>query len=397
MTHASVAGHRAALGTLLGAGVPQTILLDRGAVGRHVAEDLVAPDDLPRFDNSAMDGFAVHPAEPGQRDFRVVADVPAGASPDVTLQAGEAARIMTGARLPVGAVAVVAVEQTDASPTGPAPQRVTLTIAAETGRHIRRRGEDARAGSVIARCGTRVTPGLVALARSVGCFAVTTWAPTRVAVVATGTELTDAGYILGAAGIHESNSAMVAALAESAGCRITGVDLCADDPAALTAVLDTLDRRDDVDVVVTTGGISQGAFEVVRQVGESLGTFDFVHLAMQPGGPQGCGIFGSTPVVCLPGTPVGAYVAFEMLLRPALDTRHGAAAREARSAAYVGPLRRVRAGKVQFITAVLAADGTVCAADGRNLTALAAANALIEVPDATDRLVPGDQVTVHPL
>lgn len=393
----SISDHRAALRRLLGDGVMQTVPLDRQATGRHLAADLLACDDLPRFDNSAMDGYAVRPTGPGQREFVVVADVPAGALPDVTLRPGEAARIMTGARLPDGATAVVAVEQTDASPTGPPPSRVALACEAETGRHIRIRGEDVLAGSVIATTGAPITPGLIALARSAGCFVAATWAPTRVAVVATGTELTDASHSVGDAGIHESNSDMVAALASAAGCPVTSVDTCQDDPAALTVLLDELDRRDDIDVIITTGGISEGAFEVVRQLGESLGTFDFTHLAMQPGAPQGLGTYGTTPVVCFPGTPVGAYVSFRMLLRPVLDARHGSPRQEACSAAYTGVSRRARPGKVQFVTAVLARDGTVSAAGGRHLTALARADALIEVPIASDHLGAGDEVTVHPL
>ncbi|HET6668290.1 MAG TPA: molybdopterin molybdenumtransferase MoeA, partial [Intrasporangium sp.] len=117
----------------------------------------------------------------------------------------------------------------------------------------------------------------------------------------------------------------------------------------------------------------------------------------QPGGPQGLGRWGDTPVVCLPGTPVGAFVSFTMLVRPALDERHGAPTRRAGSAAYVGRSRHTRAGKVQFLSAVLADDGTVTVADGRQLCGLAQANALIEVPEGVDQLVDGDVVVVHPL
>ena len=243
VSHASVADHRAAIARLLGTGTCQTVVLDRHAAGRRVAADLAAADDLPRFDNSAMDGYAVRAAHPDQREFVVVADVPAGSPADVGLSPGEAARIMTGARVPGSAVAVVPVEQTDAAATGPAPERVTLTVDAIPGRHIRRQGEDVMAGSVVAPAGTLITPRLIALARSAGCFAAVVWTPMRVAVVATGTELIDPGHLLGAAGIHESNSDMVGALAESAGCIVTSVDICSDDPDGLTALLRDLDRR----------------------------------------------------------------------------------------------------------------------------------------------------------
>ena len=397
MGHVSVADHRSAVERLLGDGSPEQVTLDRHAAGRRLAADLVAADDLPRFDASAMDGYAVCPGSPDQRAYPVVGDVPAGSAPDFVLAPGEAARVMTGARVPQGTVAVVPVERTDASPTGPAPEHVTVDLDPAPGRHIRPRGEDVAAGSVIATAGTAVTAALIALGRSAGCTKVEVHVPTRVAVIATGAELAPPEADPGAGGIHESNSDMVAALAEAAGCDVRRVEVCSDEPDDLRARLDALDADPDVDLVVTTGGVSAGAYEVVRQVCEPLPTFDFVHLAMQPGGPQGLGRYGSTPVVCLPGTPVGAFVAFHVLVRPALDRRHGAPPTRPGRAAYVGRTRRTRTGRVQFVTSVLHDDGTVSAPDARHLTALAAATCLIEVPEGVDQLIEGDLVAVHPV
>jgi molybdopterin molybdotransferase len=373
------------------------VTLDRHAAGRRLAADLVATDDLPRFDASAMDGYAVWPTGPEQRTYVVVGDVPAGSAPGFGLAEGEAARVMTGARVPLGTVAVVPVERTDAAPTGPAPSTVTIDAAPTAGQHVRVRGEDVVAGSVVATAGSEVTPALIALARSAGCTEVDVWAPTRVAVVATGAELVQGDHDPGAGGIHESNSDMVSALAQEAGCAVVRVEVCSDEPDELRALLDVLDADPEVDVVVTTGGVSAGAYEVVRQVCSPLPTFTFVHLAMQPGGPQGLGRYGSTPVVCLPGTPVGAFVSFHVLVRPALNRRHGAPARQPGHAAYAGGTRRTRTGRVQFVTSVLHDDGTVTAPDARHLTALAAANCLIEVPEAVDQLIAGDEVLVHHL
>lgn len=357
----------------------------------------MAADDLPRFDSSAMDGYAVRPASVDQRTYAVVGDVPAGSAPDFELTEGQAARVMTGARVPAGTVAVVPVERTDAAPTGPAPATVTIESAPDDGQHVRARGEDVFAGSVLAATGSEITPALVALGRSAGCTAVDVWTATRVAVVATGAELVRPENDPGAGGIHESNSDMVAALADEAGCAVVRVEVCSDEPDELRALLDALDADPGVDLVITTGGVSAGAYEVVRQVCSPLPAFAFVHLAMQPGGPQGLGRYGSTPVICLPGTPVGAFVAFYVLVRPALDRRHGAPTRRPDRAAYVGRTRRTRTGRVQFVTSVLAADGTVRAPDARHLTALAAANCLIEVPEAVDQLIAGDDVVVHHL
>jgi molybdopterin molybdotransferase len=377
--------------------VSERLPLDRRVVGRRLAADLVAADDLPRFDSSAMDGYAAHPLSDDQRVFDVVGDVPAGAAARFVLEPGQAARVMTGARVPAGSRTVVPVELTDASPTGPAPAQVTVSRGVELGRHIRFRGEDIRAGGVVAPVGALVDAALLALARSAGCVEVEVHARTRVAVVATGAELTGPGEAPGAGEIHESNSEMVGALAAQAGCLPVHVETVTDEPEVVRARFEELARDEDVDLIVTTGGVSQGAYEVVRQVGGAMGGFEFVHLAMQPGGPQGLGRVGATPVVCLPGTPVGAYVSFTMLLRPALDARHGHPPREARSAAYMGPSRPMRVGKVQFVSALLGPDGTVAAAPGLHLRALATADALIEVAEHMGQLVEGDLVTVHPL
>jgi molybdopterin molybdotransferase len=395
--HIPVAEHRAALRLLVGVSATESVTLDRHALGRRLAAPLIAVDDLPRFDSSAMDGFAVAPETAGQLTYPVVGDVAAGDAAAFELRAGQAARVMTGARLPAGATAVVPVEQSDAHPTGPAPETVTFAAAAEAGRHVRRRAEDVAAGSVIASTGTLLTAALIALARSSGCTAATVHVPTRVAVVATGAELTTPGEDPGAGGIHESNSDMIAALATAAGCEVTHVETCTDDPDLLRALLEVLTAASDVDLVITTGGVSAGAYEVVRQVCEPRGSFLFVHLAMQPGGPQGIGRWGGKPVICLPGTPVGAYVSFQMLVRPALDERHGAPPRRAGSAAYVGKSRHTRSGMVQFLSGVLAEDDTVTLPDTRHLSALARANALVEVPEAVDQLVQGDPVIVHRL
>jgi molybdopterin molybdotransferase len=381
----------------VGSGGTERLALDRHAVGRRLAADLVAVDDLPRFDNSAMDGYAVHPAHADQRVLDVTGDVAAGAAADFGVGPGQAARIMTGARVPVGSLAVVPVERTDAAPTGPVPGKVTIDGDVPTGQHIRRRGEDLTRGDVIAPAGRVIDPALLALARSAGCTALTVHAQTRVAVVATGAELAAPGQVPGAGEIHESNSEMIAALAHAAGCTVTRVETCSDNRDELLGLFHALDAAPDVDLVVTTGGVSQGAHEVVRQVGESLGGFEFAHLAMQPGGPQGTGRLRRTPVVCLPGTPVGAYVSFTMLLRPALEERHGAPSRDAVVATYTGPARRARPERVQFVSAVLASDGTVSAAPGLHLAALTAANAFIEVPADVEQLRAGDQVIVRPI
>ena len=246
----------------------------------------------------------------------------------------------------------------------------------------------------VAPAGHLLSPAL-ALARSAGCIDATVHVPTRVAVVATGAELTS-GEDPGRGGIHESNSDMVAALATAAGCVPTHVETCTDDPDLLSTMLDGLAAAPDVDLIITTGGVSAGAYEVVRQVCEPRESFSFVHLAMQPGGPQGLGRWG-TPVVCLPGTPVGAFVSFTMLVRPALDERHGAPTREPaqrHTSEEAGTPGQGRCSSSPLYSRTTARSPwrTVV-----RLCGLAQANALIEVPEGVDQLVDGDVVVVHPL
>lgn len=158
VAHPSVADHRIALRAVIGQAATEAIALDRHAHGRRLAAPLLAVDDLPRFDNSAMDGYAAAPVSPDQLTFTVVGDVAAGDAARFRLEPGQAARVMTGARLPVGTVGVVPVEQTDAARTGPAPQTVTFTTPVESDRHIRHRAEDVAAGMPIAATGDLLDP-----------------------------------------------------------------------------------------------------------------------------------------------------------------------------------------------------------------------------------------------
>ena len=269
---------------------------------------------------------------------------------------------MTGARVPEGTVAVVPVERTDASPTGPAPARVDRRRRPDARSARARAGEDVTAGSCRRRSGIRDHGGahragpLRGLHGRRGPRAHRGWrssrpepswrhpTPTRASAASTSPTPT----------WSQRSLRPPAATCVASRCAPTSPTSCATCSTRSTPT-------PHVDLVITTGGVSAGAYEVVRQVCEPLPTFDFVHLAMQPGGPQGLGRYGSTPVVCLPGTPVGAFVAFEVLVRPALDRRHGAPPTRPGHAAYRGKPRRTRAGRVQFVTSVLHDDGTVTA------------------------------------
>ncbi len=300
------------------------------ARGLVLTEDLTARLSVPPFDNSAMDGFAVRAGDltPGAV-LEVVGEVAAGSSAEPVVGAGQAARIMTGGRVPPGADAVVPVEQTD-QPLGaaPLPQRVTITEAVPVGRHVRRAGDDVPTGALVLRRGDLLTPAALAAAASIGYGAVPVIPRPRVAVVATGAELAAPGEPLAPGQIPDSNGLMLAGLAVDAGAEVVAQVRVPDDPTSLTAAL--ADLAQDADLILTSGGVSVGAYDVVRQVGSGL---SFSSVAMQPGKPQGCGrVAGAdgreVPVLAFPGNPVSAFVSFLVFGRPLLQRLAGRTAPE---------------------------------------------------------------------
>ena len=290
----------------------------------HVlAHDVLAPSALPRWDNSAMDGYAVRSADVAGAStrepvaLRVLADLPAGSDAQPTVVRGTAARIMTGAVAPAGADAVVPVEQTDGG-----IEIVQIAQAPEPGAFIRRAGEDARAGDVVLTAGTLLGPTQVAAAAAAGCDSLLVRRRPRVAVLSTGSELVLPGLELRLGQIPDSNSYLLAAAVREAGCEVVRVGAVRDDATSLRAVLADLDGT--VDAIVTSGGVSKGAYDVVKEVLAPEPGMEFVEVAMQPGKPQGLGrLAGGTPVFALPGNPVSAFVSFEVFVRPVLLRMRG--------------------------------------------------------------------------
>ncbi|UVS76765.1 gephyrin-like molybdotransferase Glp [Actinokineospora sp. UTMC 2448] len=250
-------------------------------LGLVLAADVVAGVSLPPFDNSAMDGYAVRAADLGETTVLPVADdIPAGRTDVRPLEPGTAQRIMTGAPLPPGADAVVQVELTDGG-----MDTVTLRGRVEPGKHIRRAGEDVVAGTVVLRAGTVLGSARLGLAAAVGLGELPVRRRPRVVVLSTGTELTPPGEPLAPGRIYESNSVLLAAAVHEAGGEATVLRFVPDDvPAFLSAI----EPYRDADLLITSGGVSAGAYEVVRDALSDRGV-EFVRVAMQPGGPQGCG------------------------------------------------------------------------------------------------------------
>ncbi|MGZ4609822.1 MAG: molybdotransferase-like divisome protein Glp [Actinomycetes bacterium] len=375
-------------------------LLD--AHGCILSESVTAELDLPPFDNSSMDGYAVRVADVAEASeatparLPVVGDIAAGSQSVYTVQPGLTVRIMTGAPVPPGADAVVPLEWTDRGIAG-----VAITKAPDVGSHIRRRGEDVKAGDVVLEAGTRLGPGQLGLLAAVGRDRVKVRPRPRVVIVSTGSELVEPGQPTTSGQIHESNSYILTSAAREAGALAYRVGIVRDDPRQL---MDTIeDQLIRADLVITSGGVSVGAYDVVKEVLSRLGTVTFDQVAMQPGKPQGFGTIGpdSTPIITLPGNPVSAFVSFEVFVRPMIRRMLGVEPlqRPVVSAVCEGGLTS-SPGRRQFARAWLdVRDGRYVVkpvgGHGSHLVGdLAHANALIVVPEAVTEVPDGGAVDV---
>ncbi|SFC17606.1 gephyrin-like molybdotransferase Glp [Streptomyces aidingensis] len=395
------------------------------AHGCVLTEDVLVPQALPPFDNSSMDGYAVRLADvEGASEaypavLRVVGDVAAGSGAPPVVRPGEAARIMTGAPVPPGAEAVVPVEWTDGgSGGGPAESmaphssrpegaggevRVHRTPA--PGAHIRRRGSDVGAGAVALPAGSVLGAPQLGLLAAIGRPAVRVRPRPRVVVISTGSELTQPGDPLRPGRIYDANGFLLAAAAREAGADAYRVAAVADDAGTLRATLE--DQLVRADLIVTSGGVSVGAYDVVKEALADLdgspGRVEFRRLAMQPGKPQGFGLVGPDriPLLALPGNPVSAYVSFEIFVRPALRAMAGhrrlhrprTRARLAAGAPLPSP-----AGRRQFLRGLHdPAGGTVRPVGGAGshlIAALAQADCLLTVPEDVTEVAPGTELEV---
>jgi len=371
------------------------------AQGLVLAEDVVAQLALPVFDNSAMDGYAVRAedtsgATPDQPVVLPVAeDIPAGRTDQLSLQPKTAHRIMTGAPLPAGATAIVPVEDTDGG-----VDTVAILQPREPGKHIRRAGEDVAPGTTVLRKGQVVTPAMLGLAAALGMAGLTVIPRQRVLVISTGSELVTPGTPLEPGQIYESNSIMLAGAVREAGADVVAVATAEDDVAQFSSILD----RYAADLIITSGGVSAGAYEVVKDAFGRDGDqgVEFVKVAMQPGMPQGIGRVAGTTIVTLPGNPVSALVSFEVFIRPALRAAMGLPdpERPHRPAILAESLTSPR-GKRQFRRAILDADTGSVTSYGppasHHLRWLASANGLLDIPENVVEVSAGTQLQVWDL
>jgi len=394
-----------------------------GAVGRVLAADLLAPIDLPPFPNSQMDGFAIAAPPAGSQSegvdsskstsYAVAATIPAGIIP-AALAPGAAAPIMTGAMMPDGANAVVPVEA--AHPAGfPREGESVRLPATRAGTFVRAQGSDLARGSVAIAAGTRLNAGHIGLASALGCTALTVRRQLRVLLVATGDEVLLPGDPRAADGlpvgkIFDANTALLRTNLLQAGVEVVVAPVVRDEPHALLEVLDQFVHQEvhpdgslhtAVDLIISTGGISAGAYEVVKQALEGL-EVEFVHVALQPGGPQALGSYKGVPFIGFPGNPVSGVVSFELFLRPALTALTGAPAPRPRVLATLAHAMTSPAGKHQIRRGVYDGPAYESASSVREvggpsshlLGALSQANALIHIPAGVTELHAGAKVEV---
>ena len=369
------------------------------AVGRVLAEDVVAGEDVPPFANSAVDGYAVQAASVASTpvELQVVGELAAGAAPfGRAIGPGEAVRIMTGAPLPDGSDAVAMVEDSERVDG----DRVRLSRVLRSGTAVRDRGDDVRAGEMLFVAGTVIGPAVAGVLASVNARRPLVVPAARVAVLSTGDELVTDGSPLRPGQIRESNSTMLAPLLAEAGCIVDRRGVVADDEDELEFVL--RDAASTCDAIVTSGGVSMGDYDVVKAVLGRIAAMQWMQIAIKPAKPFAFGTLDGVPVFGLPGNPVSSLVSFELLARPALRRMmgHTHVARTSLVAVTDTDLRRQPDGKIHFlrVNGTFADDGRyhvrpVGAQGSHQLAATALADALLVLPDG-DGVPAGSDVAV---
>ena len=383
----------------------QTVPLERAA-GRILSGDILARTDLPIFDNSAVDGFALHATDlDSSHRLTVIADIRAGEYYETAIKPGQSARVMTGAALPPGTSAVIMVEDTDfnvRSPGSRAPKMVTIKKAIQKGSNVRSRGDDLHTGEKVLAAGLRLRAQEIGLLAMLGESNVPVYRQPRLAVLSSGDELmpVDAALIPGK--IHESNSLTLAALASTAGVELIPLGVAKDTKADIRKRFKRAVKA-NADVIVSSAGVSVGAFDYIKAVIEENGAIDFWKVDLRPGKPLAFGRYAGIPFFGLPGNPVSAFVGFEVFVRPALEKLSGQEVRpHPRATAYLAePVESD--GRESYLRAVVGwENGRMVARltgsqSSGNIFSLVRANALLIVPSGVKSLLANSEVEIWPI
>ena len=370
-------------------------------LGRVLARDIVSPIDHPPFDNSQMDGYAVSIADViAGRRMPVAAFIAAGQTVG-TLKPGTAAPIMTGAPIPRGADAVIPIEQ--ANPASFDATEVSFSEVPARGAFVRPRGSDLGRGDPVLSAGARLTAARWGILAASGIRLVPVISRVKVLVISTGDEVQEPGAALAEGRVFDANGVAMAVAVAEAGGVVTAILRVTDSAASMTAILG--EHAPDADLILTTGGVSKGAFEVVRDVFEPAGV-SFLSVGMQPGGPQGLGVARMADaagrpieraVVAFPGNPVSALVSFEMFLRPVLRRIHGLAPERPSTIAPLAQPLESPPNKHQVRRGILRSDGPVELVGGPSshlLHGYASSTHLVHVAEGISHLDSGANVEV---
>jgi len=385
---------------------PEIVSLDSCA-GRVLAKNINAANDLPSFDNSSMDGFAaiasdldgVSSASP--RTLKVVADIPAGSTPDVILNHGQVARIMTGAPLPDGADTIIPVEDTnfqDRSPGTPPPEQVTVYKSLGVGAYVRPRGSDVVHGQPVLSTGHKLRAQDLGLLAMLGVAKVSVHKQPRVALLSSGDELVPVDAPLRPGKIRDSNTYTLSALINSAGSIVLPLGIAADRRESVEGLLN-LAASQGVDLILSSAGVSVGAFDYIKDVVESQGELGFWRVNMRPGKPLAFGTYRDVPFIGLPGNPVSAFVGFEVFVRPTLEkicglketARPKVSVRLAQDIESDGRESYLRAHVEELNNGILSAQLAGHQGSG-NLLSIVLANALLIIPAGVKSLRSGEVV-----
>jgi molybdopterin molybdotransferase len=366
---------------------------------RILAADLPAPQDLPPFANSSMDGYAVRSADLAHSSaeapvaLQVVAEIPAGSISSRAISNGEAARIMTGAPVPSGADAVVPLEEVQLE-TARGVDSVRFYRPVEPGASIRARGSDLHAGDRVLPAGHRLRPQDIGMIAALGFAEALVFTRPRVALFSSGDELVQPGKPLGPGQIYDSNAFVLSALLEDEGTEVIRLGTARDDPADVERLLDkALDQR--VDAIVTSGGVSVGAYDFVRGAIEKHGRLGFWRVNMRPGKPLAFGAYKGIPLIGLPGNPVSAYVGCTVFVLPVVRKLSGLPPLERKLVPVILADAVESDGRESYLRVKVEKNGDNWVArfpthqGSGNLFSLVQANALLFVPNGVKSLPAG--------